>query len=154
MKIHLKPLLVSLLISLGVGGLASFVTSGSYSIYKKKKKPALYPPGWLFPIVWGILYFLMGISSYIIFTSNSDSKNNALKFYALQLIVNFFWPILFFNLELFWVAFFWLILLVILVIITIVLFKKIDSIAAWLLIPYLIWILFASYLNLSIAILN
>ena len=97
MKIQLKPLVVSLLISLGVGGIASILTSGSYSIYENLSKPPLSPPGLIFPIVWIILYILMGISAYLIYISNSDEKNLALKFYAVSLVVNFFWPIFFFK---------------------------------------------------------
>ena len=80
MKIQLKPLVVSLLISLGVGAVASILTSGSYSIYENLSKPPLSPPGFIFPIVWIILYILMGISAYIIYTSDSTEKNLALKF--------------------------------------------------------------------------
>ena len=154
MKIQLKPLVVSLLISLGVGGIASILTSGSYSIYENLSKPPLSPPGLIFPIVWIILYILMGISSYLIYISDSDEKNLALKFYAVSLVVNFFWPIFFFKFGLFWLAFFWLLLLIFIVAVTLILFKKINPTAAWLLVPYLIWILFASYLNLFTAILN
>ena len=154
MKIQLKPLVVSLLISLGVGGLASIFTSGSYAIYENLSKPPLSPPGWIFPVVWIILYIFMGISAYMIYISNSDEKSLALKFYAFSLIVNFFWPIFFFKFGWFWFAFFWLLLLVVIVAITLVLFKKINPTSAWLLVPYLIWIIFASYLNLFTAILN
>ncbi len=154
MKIQLKPLVVSLLISLGVGGIASILTSGSYSIYENLSKPPLSPPGFIFPIVWIILYILMGISAYLIYISNSDEKNLALKFYAVSLVVNFFWPIFFFKFGLFWLAFFWLLLLIFIVAVTLILFKKINPTAARLLVPYLIWILFAAYLNLFTAILN
>lgn len=154
MKIQLKPLVVSLLISLGVGGIASILTSGSYSIYENLSKPPLSPPGFIFPVVWIILYILMGISAYLIYISDSDEKNLALKFYAVSLIVNFFWPIFFFKFGLFWLAFFWLLLLIFIVAVTLILFKKINPTAAWLLVPYLIWILFAAYLNLFTAILN
>ena len=154
MKIQLKPLVVSLLISLGVGGIASILTSGSYSIYENLSKPPLSPPGFIFPIVWIILYILMGISAYLIYISNSDEKNLALKFYAVSLVVNFFWPIFFFKFGLFWLAFFWLLLLILIVAATLILFKKINPTAAWLLVPYLIWILSAAYLNLFTAILN
>ena len=154
MKIQLKPLVVSLLISLGVGTVASILTSGSYSIYENLSKPPLSPPGFIFPVVWIILYILMGISAYLIYISNSDEKNLALKFYAVSLGVNFFWPIFFFKFGLFWLAFFWLLLLIFIVAVTLILFKKINPTAAWLWVPYLIWILFASYLNLFTAILN
>ena len=154
MKIQLKPLVVSLLISLGVGTVASILTSGSYSIYENLSKPPLSPPGFIFPIVWIILYILMGISAYLIYISDSDEKNLALKFYAVSLVVNFFWPIFFFKFGLFWLAFFWLLLLIFIVAVTLILFKKINPTAAWLLVPYLIWILFAAYLNLFTAILN
>ncbi len=154
MKIKWKPLIISLSISLGVWVLSGLLTMNNYSIYEKINKPPLSPPGWVFPIVWIILYFLMGISSYLVWTSNYKNKRPAIIAYGLQLIINFLWPIIFFNFELFLLSFFWILLLIVLVVITIVLFKNINSFASWLLVPYLLWIIFACYLNYGIAMYN
>ncbi len=154
MILKLKSLIISLAISLGVGGLSSVVTKGSSEIYKGLNQPPLAPPSWLFPIVWTILYILMGISSYIIYESNSNIKNKALTVYITQLAVNFIWPILFFNLEMFLFSFIWLILLLGLVLYMTLLFYQIKPFAAYLQIPYILWLIFAGYLNLMIYILN
>jgi tryptophan-rich sensory protein len=124
------------------------------STFDAVAKPPLYPPGWLFPAVWTVLYILMGIASYLIYTSNSFNKKQALLFYSAQFAVNFFWSIIFFNLNAYLFAFIWLLLLWVLVLITLVKFYKINENAGLLLIPYLVWVAFAGYLNLGIALLN
>ncbi len=154
MKIKWKALIVNLLIPLAVGGLTALLTRNSMDIYSQITKPALAPPSILFPIVWSILYTLMGISSYLIFVSNHPDSGNALFIYALQLIVNFIWPLVFFNGQMFWIAFAIILLLWVLIIIMIRRFYEIRPIAAYLQIPYLVWVTFAAYLNLMIAILN
>ena len=154
MILKLKPLIISLAISLGIGGLSSIITRGSSEIYKDLNRPPLSPPSWIFPVVWTILYILMGISSYIIYESNSNIKNKALTVYIVQLAVNFIWPILFFNLEIFLFSFIWLILLLGLVLYMTLLFYQIKPLAAYLQIPYILWLIFAGYLNLMIYILN
>ena len=123
-------------------------------IYKFLDKPPLAPPSIVFPIVWTILYILMGISSYIIYNSKHEDKNSVLLVYGLQLIVNFIWPIFFFVLNYRLIAFFIIILLLILIIMMIVKFYRINKTAAYLQIPYLIWVLFATYLNFGFYILN
>jgi len=150
----LKKLIISILISLGVGGLSALITSGSIDIYMTLVKPPLAPPSIIFPIVWTILYILMGISSYIIYKSLDIEKDSALKVYLLQLFINFVWPILFFLLKLRLLSLIWIILLVITVMIMIKKFYDIDKNAAYLQIPYLLWILFATYLNFGFYILN
>ena len=156
MLIKLKPLLISVLIPLGVGGLAAFLTRGGMASFEQMVKPPLSPPGWLFPVVWTILYLLMGVASYRIYFSkaNCEKVRRALTVYALSLVVNFFWPILFFGLELTLIAFLWLVLLWALVAVTILRFARIDRIASVLLVPYLLWVTFAGYLNLGIYLLN
>ena len=149
-----KNLFISIGISLGVGGLSSLLTYKSQDIYDEIITPQLSPPSILFPIVWTILYILMGISSYMIYNSQSESKNKALTIYALQLIVNFIWPILFFNLRVFLLSFLCLILLIILVLYMLKLFYDIKPISSYLQVPYICWLLFASYLNFMIYILN
>lgn len=151
---NLKALVVSILIPLGVGAAAAFFTRNSMDVYEGLVQPPLSPPGWLFPVVWTILYTLMGISSYLIYRSDSPNKNTALTIYALQLAVNFFWTIIFFNLEMYLLAFLWLLLLLVLIVLMMVSFNRINKTAAYLQIPYLIWVLFAGYLNLGIYLLN
>lgn len=154
MTIRLKTLLKSLGISLGVGILSAIFTMGSMDVYKTINKPALSPPSWLFPVVWTILFILMGISAYIVYESDSIYRNISLKVYGVQLIVNFLWSIIFFNGRLYLFSFIWLLLLWSLIIIMIFLFYKVKPIAGYLQIPYLIWVTFAAYLNFMIYILN
>lgn len=149
-----KGLIVSILISIGVGALAGLLTRGGMESYYALRQPPLSPPGWLFPIVWTILYILMGISAYLIYRSNSPYRMVALKIYAVQLAVNFFWSIIFFNMEMYLFSFLWLLLLLVLIILMIRIFSKINKTAACLQIPYLIWVIFAGYLNLGIYLLN
>lgn len=148
----IKSLIINLFISLGIGGLASFVTRDSMDIYKYIVLPPLAPPSWIFPVVWTILYILMAISATIVY--EKSSKTSALTLYGLQLIVNFIWPILFFNGRMFSAAFICLIILWILVLWMIIKFYKVRPIAAYLQIPYLIWLTFALYLNWNVFVLN
>ncbi len=149
-----KELVISILIPLFIGIISSLLSFGGMSEFDMLKKPFLTPPGFLFPIVWTILYILMGISSYIVYTSDSKYKNSALRIYALQLIVNMLWTFFFFNLRWYLFSFLWIILLVVLVIIMIYRFIKINKISGYIQIPYLLWLIFASILNFSIFILN
>lgn len=151
---NLKTLLISILIPVGVGVLSAFLTRNSMDVYEKLIQPPLAPPSWVFPVVWSILFILMGISSYIIYRSDSIYRKSALKIYAIQLAVNFFWTIIFFNLEMYLFAFLWLLLLLVLIILMIFSFSKVSKIAAYLQIPYLLWVSFAGYLNLGIYLLN
>ena len=145
-----KPLLISLLIYLGTGVIAGFLTFKSMEQYQEMYRPPLSPPGWVFPVVWLILYALMGIAAYRIYMK--DPKAEVLKLYLIQLAVNFLWPILFFNFGWQLFAVVWLLLLWYLVLVMIKEFAKIDEGAAKLMIPYLIWLTFASYLNIAIAL--
>ncbi len=149
-----KELIIAILIPLAVGGLAALLTAPAMGIYSKIVLPPLAPPSILFPIVWTILYVLMGISSYRIYKSCCAGRENALTVYAVSLIVNFLWPVLFFLAEAYVVAFICIILLDASVILTLWYYKKCDNVAFYLQIPYLVWVLFATYLNLAIAILN
>ena len=152
--IKLKPLVISLLISLGVGGLAGLISSNSTELYGELNLPALSPPSVVFPIVWTILYILMGISAYLIYSSNSQNKDRALRIYGVQLLLNFIWPIVFFNMQMYLLAFIILVVLWITVLVMIMSFYRISPLAAYLQIPYLLWLTFAGYLNLSIYLLN
>lgn len=153
MKIQWKKLLVCIAIPLAVGGLAALLTGSSMEKFSSLNQPPLAPPGWLFPVVWTILYVLMGVASYLVLTSGRPDRF-ALRLYGVQLAVNFLWPLLFFRWELYWFAFVWLVLLWVLVVATAVRFHEISALAGWLLVPYILWVTFAGYLNFSIAVLN
>ena len=154
MKIKDKSTLtIAILTPIAVGTLSALF-SGNMMIYSSINKPALSPPGNLFPIVWTILYILMGISSYIIYESDDPNKESALRTYSLQLFFNFFWSIIFFRFNLYFTSFAWLIALIILIVRMIREFYQIKPIAAYLQIPYLFWCIFAAYLNFMIFRLN
>ena len=147
----IKRIVYSLLPIVG-GTLVGLIISG-YMNYGDMVKPPLSPPSYIFPIVWTILYILMGIS-YFIATKDKENDKELNQIYILQLLVNFFWPIIFFVLKMYFTAFFWIILLLILVIIMIKELLKINKISGYLQIPYLMWLLFATYLNIGIFLLN
>ena len=125
-------------------------------MYEVLNKPMLAPPGWLFPIVWTILYTLMGISAYLIFKSKKSREDvkDAMTIFYYQLLINLLWPAFFFGFRWYFFSFLWILLLIGFVITMIVKFYKIRMVAAYLNIPYLLWICFASYLNLAIWWLN
>lgn len=156
MKINRGLLIKCIAIPLLVGVVSSLISGGGMETFKNLNQPPLSPPGWLFPVVWTILYTLMGISSYLILTSEKDKKEiqKALTVYAYQLVVNFLWPTFFFNFGWYLFAFVWLVLLWVLILIMIVQFYQISRPAAYLMIPYLLWVTFAGYLNLAIWWLN
>lgn len=158
MKINWRTLLIGILIPLAIGILAGLLTMGGMEQFASLNKPPLAPPAWLFPVAWTILYTLMGISSYLIYNSESkegeDIKSQALTTYGYQLLVNFLWPVFFFNFQWYLFSFFWLAFLWILVAKMILEFGKINPLAALLNIPYLLWLSFAGYLNLGIWLLN
>jgi tryptophan-rich sensory protein len=148
---------ISIGIALLVGGLSALVTGGSMGLYEDIITPPLVPPSWLFPVVWTILFILMGISAAMIYLDKKASQNqinSALFTYALSLIVNFFWSIIFFNARAFLFAFLWLLLLLYLIIRTIMKYYKINRVAAYLQIPYALWVTFAGYLTFAIWLLN
>lgn len=154
--INLKELLKSIALPLLTGLLSGLITRNSMEAFSTLNKPPLAPPAILFPIVWTILYILMGISFYLIQTSNQTKKNcpTANSLYYYQLIVNFLWPIFFFRLEWYLFSFLWLVFLWILVFFMIRCFSKISKLAGWLNIPYLIWLTFAGYLSFAIWLIN
>ncbi len=151
------PYIVSCIISLGVGIISAIVTRGSMDIYDKIVKPPLSPPAILFPIVWGILYILMGISAariWLVKKENPAEVKDALAVYGMSLAVNFLWSVIFFNFGAFLVSFVWILFLLALIIATVVRYVKLDKISAYLQIPYIAWVAFATYLNLAIFLLN
>lgn len=156
MDINFKKLFKSIIIPLLAGGVASFLTMNAMDTFEKLNQPALSPPGWVFPVVWTILYTLMGISLYLVNESGgteSDKVNSRRLFYV-QLAVNFLWPIFFFNFNWFLFSFIWLVFLWVLIVIMIKRFADVNKLAGYLNIPYLLWITFAGYLNFAIWMLN
>ena len=147
--IYIKSILLPVLI----GALVGLITSGSMD-YNMLQKPPFAPPGAVFPIVWTILYILMGYSSYLIYESNDYHSECCLKIYALNLFVNFLWSPIFFGLNLRLFGLIWIIILVMTVVYMILCFYKVNKKAAYLQIPYLVWCLFATYLNLLYYLLN
>ena len=156
MKNDWKKLLTCIAIPLAVGGLSALLTGGMMADYGQLNQPPFSPPGWVFPVVWTILYVLMGWASYRVLAADvpEAQKRNALLVYGAQLAVNFLWSIVFFRLELRLTAFFVILALWILIYATIRLFSRIDEKAGDLLLPYLLWVTFAAYLNLGAFLLN
>ena len=157
MKEKIKTYLISIGIALAVGGLSALLTRGSMDLYIDIIRPPLSPPSWAFPVVWTVLFILMGISAAMIYLDRMapmPQKKSALYTYALSLIVNFFWSIIFFNMRAYLFAFIWLLLLLYLIVRTIMKYYKINPLAAYLQIPYLLWVSFAGYLTFAIWILN
>lgn len=150
-----KKRLICWAIPLAVGGLATLLSGGMRS-YQVINQPPLSPPAWVFPIVWTVLYLLMGEASYRVLVSGKDSAEirKALIAYGVQLALNFLWPLVFFGGKMYLTAFFILIGLWIAIFITLQRFSKIDETAGDLLIPYLLWVTFAGYLNFGVFLLN
>jgi len=155
-KIRIKPLLFWVLGTLAVGALSGFISMGAMEDFERLVQPPLSPPGWLFPVVWSILYLLMGISAYLIWVApcSTGERNGAIFVYCMQLAVNFFWSLIFFNAGAYLPALIWLILLIVLVAVMLVRFRRISRPATYLNIPYFIWLLFAAYLNAGVWVLN
>ena len=156
MKIDWKKLLICLAVPLTVGGLSALLSGGGMQDYQGLNQPPLAPPGWVFPVVWTILYLLMGYASYRVLTSGADRDEikKALSLYGIQLFLNFLWSPVFFGLQWRLVAFFILVAMWVLIYLTIRAFSKIDERAGDFLLPYLLWVTFAGYLNLGVYILN
>lgn len=154
--IKLRPLILNILLSLGVGFLSGFLVGNSSEIYANLVKPPLSPPAAVFPVVWTILYILMGISAYLIYVADAPkkAKKEALKLYKLQLAMNFLWSFIFFKFNLYLLAFIWLMMLFVAVLIMTKKFNEIDETASALMVPYALWLAFAGYLNLMIILLN
>jgi len=153
-KLTFKSAAVSILIALAVGGLSSFLTRGEMAEYEAAAKPALAPGPTVFPVVWSVLFILMGLAAALVYDSGARERGKALTLYAVQLAVNFAWPLIFFGLGRYLLAFFWLVLLFLLVLATFLRFRRIRPAAGYLLLPYLLWLAFAGYLNFSVWLLN
>ena len=155
MKIHWKKLILFIAIPLLTGGFSALITMGSMESFESINKPPLSPPAWLFPVVWTILFVLMGIASYIVWEQSTGFiRRNALTVYFVQLFFIFCWSVIFFSFEAYLFAFVWLVILWILILATTILFYQISKPAGYLMLPYLLWVTFAGYLNFMIYILN
>ena len=139
-----------------IGGLSALITGNFSDFFLTYKQPPLLPPGWLFPVVWVILYAVMGYSAYRISINKApdEMKKGALTVYWAQLAVNFLWSIIFFKAELLWGGVAVIVLLLILIAVKLTLFYKLDKVAVFINIPYLLWVLFAAYLNIATAVIN
>ena len=153
-KGNVSDLLIYVISAELVGALSAVFTGGFSDFFAKYEKPPLLPPGWLFPVVWVILYAVMGYSAYLIHSANSPYSKSALVIYWAQLFVNFWWSIIFFRFEALWVSVGVIALLWVLILVMISRFSKIDPLAAKLNIPYLLWVSFAAYLNIATAVIN
>lgn len=148
-----KQLLAALILPLAAGGLSAFLSRKGMKSFSALRQPPLSPPMWLFPVVWTLLFLMMGLASWLVLRQQ-DRPRAALPVYWLQLFFNFFWSLLFFRWGLYFPALLWLAALWGLIIGTIALFRKARPTAAWLLVPYLLWVSFAGYLNAGIWLLN
>ncbi len=160
METKTKQLALCLALPLAVGALSSYLTKNDMIAFRTVEKPALYPPETVFPIVWTVLFVLMGIASYRIIRAHKKNDTAiyririAIAYYALQLAINFLWPFVFFRYQAYWIAFAVLIALVYVVLRTYYAFSAIDRSAGYYLLPYLVWLAFAGYLNLAIAMMH
>lgn len=152
-KTNRSAFIISILIPLVVGSLSALI-SGNMQIYSTLNKPAYSPPATLFLIVWTILYILMGIASFLIYTAYHPKVTKALRLYTLQLIMNFCWSIIFFRQEWYLAAFIWLLLMIIVILVMTYYFCQIRPVAAWLQVPYIAWCLYAAVLNFGVYKMN
>ena len=150
--LHLGALAAFVVGALVVGAGGNFL--GGKATFDGLQTPPLTPPEWVFPVVWTVLYILMGIAAYLVWNTKDVDRTALLRPYFAQLAVNMLWSLLFFRLEWRLFAFFWLLLLAALVSLTMCRFRTASRTAYWLLLPYLLWVLFAGYLNLGFALLN
>ena len=150
MSKKLKTYITFILIPLAVGGLSAFLTQGNMDVFDMVTKPPLTPPAVVFPIVWTILYTLMGVGAARVYLKNPSSA--AISVFGINLFFNFFWSIFFFNMRAFCFSFFWLLALLAVVIVMTIKFYREDSVAGLLQIPYCIWLIIAGYLNLFICL--
>ena len=144
-------------LALGVGVLSALLTGGDMDIYPELVRPPLAPPAWLFPLAWTVLYILMGAGAarvYLLRGENPSAARSGLRLYAAQLAVNFLWSGIFFSLRAFLAAFLWLLLLLGLVAAMKARFSDVSRAAALMQLPYVLWLLFAAYLNFAIYLLN
>ena len=153
----LRIYIIAIAIPLAVGLASALLTKENMNIYNEIITPPAAPPSWVFPIAWTVLYILMGISSGMVYINREISNKNArtgLIFYGVSLFFNLFWSVIFFNMRAFGFAFVWLALLLYFIVKTLICYKRVKPAAAYLQIPYVLWVAFAGYLNMAIFILN
>lgn len=152
----LKSYAFWILFSEAVGILSALLTRNEIRIFSATvQQPPLTPPGIVFPIVWTILFALMGIGAARVYLSEASAdRTRSLLLFILQLLFNFFWSIIFFNLQSYGFALIWLMTLWLLILLMILSFSKVDKLAAWFQLPYLLWVSFALYLNFGVWLLN
>ena len=153
-KINLTDLLIFIVSAELVGAVSALLSGGFGNYYAELIKPPFSPPGWIFPVVWAVLYALMGISAYMVYSSESYMRKSAMGIYIVQLAVNFSWSIIFFSFRLLTVAAVTAVVLMILVAVMVYSFFRIRKLSGILNIPYLLWSTFAAYLSIGIALLN
>lgn len=154
-RINWFQLLVIILITQLAGVLGSLLSGSIGQVYTSFIKPPLSPPGWLFGVVWPVLYLLMGIAAYLIYQApKTPERQKAITFYWVQLFINFLWPIVFFRFQWYWLSVAVILLLDVLVLTTAIWFFRLNKVAGCLMLPYVLWIIFATYLNIGIAVLN
>lgn len=153
-KIDIKKLLFYIITNILIGLIPSIFVFKIMNVYNSLNRPPFSPPSVFFPITWTILYILMGISIYIVMKSKRKLKKNARLIYYIQLITNSLWTPIFFGFKEYFFAFLWILMLIVFVITMIVTFYKISKKAAYIQIPYLLWLLFVSYLNFGVFVLN
>ncbi len=155
-KINITGVFISAGITLLTGFISSILSGNASTVYTSLTLPPFSPPGWIFGVVWPILYILMGVAAYLVFISMADpsDKRKALVTYSIQLLINFSWSIIFFRFQEYGLAVVVLALLLLLVTLTIMFFYYLNRLSAWLLIPYYLWLLFAFYLNTGVYVLN
>lgn len=149
MKINIKLLIFCIIITFFIGSFFSLFTSPA--MYENLNK-SIAVPKIVFPVVWSILYLLMSISLYLILQKSKNNK--AIQLYFTQLIFNSLWTLIFFGFKLYFLSFIWILILTIMIVIMIYEFYHLSKIASFINIPYLLWVIFASYLNLTILLLN
>lgn len=151
-----KPYVLWVLLTEGVGAMTGWLIRGGVLVYKLAVvKPPLSPPGWVFPVVWTILYALMGVGAARVFlTPDSSERTRSLQLFGAQLFFNFFWPVIFFHFQAFGLALVWLVALWALIFWMLQSFQRVDPLAGALQWPYLLWATFAAYLNLGVWLLN
>ncbi len=146
--------IIFILIALAFGGLSAIFTYRGMPAFDAAAKPALTPAKPVFPIVWTVLYILLGIGMARVWITGSRERSDALLIFIVQLIINFFWSVWFFGLQTYLFAFIWLLLLIIAILIMIYAFYRIDHAAALMQVSYLLWCIFAAYLNFGVWQLN
>lgn len=155
-KIRIGTLVLSILVPLLVGAASAALSAKGMASYATMSKPPLSPPAWVFSVAWTILYIMMGLASYFVLVSKVDTRSKvmAMAVYVVQLAMNFMWSIIFFDAQRYTVAFVWLMIMWCVVILCMAKFYRIDRLAGFMMIPYVLWLTFAAYLNLGAAILS